>query len=199
MATSGSYAYSTFGAFCLASICLAASTPLSAQSNSRAYPTESLPVVTICGDVMHSRVARSNAVLLRLFGAEVRMVGPRTLLPAELERLGVRVFDRIEPALEGADVVMVLRIQRERLQGALLPSLREYSRTFGIGTKQLAYAKPDALVMHPGPMNRGVEISNEVADGPRSAVLDQVEAGVAIRMAVLYLLAGEPGSDGASA
>lgn len=156
-------------------------------------------VVAICGDVMHSRVARSNAALLRLFGADVRVVAPRTLLPVELERLGVRVFDRVEPALEGADVVMVLRIQRERLQGALLPSLREYSRTFGIGLKQLAYAKPDALVMHPGPMNRGVEISNEVADGPQSAVLDQVEAGVAVRMAVLYLLAGEPGPDGANA
>ncbi|MBK8170019.1 MAG: aspartate carbamoyltransferase catalytic subunit [Sandaracinaceae bacterium] len=150
-------------------------------------------VVTICGDVMHSRVARSNAALLRLFGADVRMVGPRTLLPVELDKLGVRVYDRLEPALDGADVVMVLRIQRERLQGAMLPTLREYSRTFGIGTKQLAYAKPDALVMHPGPMNRGVEISNDVADGSQSAVLDQVEAGVAVRMAVLYLLTGESG------
>lgn len=156
-------------------------------------------VVTICGDVMHSRVARSNAALLRLFGADVRVVGPRTLMPPELEKLGVRVFDRLEPALEGADVVMVLRIQRERLQGAMLPTLREYSRTFGIGMKQLAYAKPDALVMHPGPMNRGVEISNDVADGAQSGVLDQVEAGVAVRMAVLYLLAGEPGPVEASA
>ena len=150
-------------------------------------------IVTICGDVMHSRVARSNALLLRLFGAEVRVVAPRTLMPVGMEAYGVRVFDALEPALEGADVVMVLRIQRERLQGALLPSLREYARTFGVGTRTLALAKPDALVMHPGPMNRGVEISPEVADGPQSAVLEQVEAGVAVRMAVLYLLAAEPG------
>jgi aspartate carbamoyltransferase catalytic subunit len=150
-------------------------------------------IVTICGDVMHSRVARSNALLLRLFGAEVRVVAPRTLMPVGMEAYGVRVFDALEPALEGADVVMVLRIQRERLQGALLPSLREYARTFGVGTRTLARAKPDALVMHPGPMNRGVEISPEVADGPQSAVLEQVEAGVAVRMAVLYLLAAEPG------
>jgi aspartate carbamoyltransferase catalytic subunit len=150
-------------------------------------------VVTICGDVMHSRVARSNALLLRLFGAEVRVVAPRTLMPVGMEAYGVRVFDALEPALEGADVVMVLRIQRERLQGALLPSLREYARTFGVGARTLALAKPDALVMHPGPMNRGVEISPDVADGPQSAVLEQVEAGVAVRMAVLYLLAAEPG------
>ena len=150
-------------------------------------------VVTICGDVMHSRVARSNALLLRLFGAEVRVAAPRTLMPVGMEAYGVRVFDALEPALEGADVVMVLRIQRERLQGALLPSLREYARTFGVGARTLALAKPDALVMHPGPMNRGVEISPDVADGPQSAVLEQVEAGVAVRMAVLYLLAAEPG------
>src|SRR5690606_24633984 len=106
-------------------------------------------VVTICGDVAHSRVARSNALLLRLFGTEVRVVGPRTLMPSEAESLGVKVYDRLEPALEGADVVMVLRIQRERLEGALLPSLREYARTFGIGERTLAYAKPDATVMHP--------------------------------------------------
>jgi aspartate carbamoyltransferase catalytic subunit len=150
-------------------------------------------VVTICGDVMHSRVARSNALLLRLFGTEVRVVGPRTLMPPEMEQYGVKVFDSLEPALEGADVVMVLRIQLERLKGALLPSLREYARTFGVGARTLAYAKPDAMVMHPGPMNRGVEISAEVADGAQSAVLEQVEAGVAVRMAVLYLLAAEPG------
>jgi aspartate carbamoyltransferase catalytic subunit len=148
--------------------------------------------VTICGDIAHSRVARSNALLLALFGCEVRVVGPRTLIPFGFGEGGVRVFDRLEPALEGADVVMVLRIQQERLLGgALLPSVREYSRTFGIGPKQLAYAKPGALVMHPGPMNRGVEIDPRVADGAQSAVLDQVEAGVAVRMAALYLLAGE--------
>jgi aspartate carbamoyltransferase catalytic subunit len=108
-----------------------------------------------------------------------------------VDSLGVRVYDRLDEALEGADVVMVLRIQRERLEGALLPSLREYARTFGIGPKSLALAKPDAIVMHPGPMNRGVEIESAVADSDRSAILGQVEAGVAVRMALLYLLAGE--------
>jgi aspartate carbamoyltransferase catalytic subunit len=148
-------------------------------------------VVTIVGDIAHSRVARSNAHLLKLFGCEVRVVGPRTLLPAAVDSLGVRVFDRLEEALEGADVVMVLRIQRERLAGARLPSLREYARTFGIGPTTIKYAKPDAIVMHPGPMNRGVEIENVIADGERSVVLEQVEAGVAVRMALLYLFAGE--------
>jgi aspartate carbamoyltransferase catalytic subunit len=148
-------------------------------------------VVTIVGDIAHSRVARSNAHLLKLFGCEVRVVGPRTLLPPAMDSLGVRVFDQLPHALEGADVVMVLRIQRERLEGALLPSVREYSRTFGIGPRTIAYAKPDAIVMHPGPMNRGVEIESVIADGERSVVLDQVEAGVAVRMALLYLLAGE--------
>jgi aspartate carbamoyltransferase catalytic subunit len=148
-------------------------------------------VVTIVGDIAHSRVARSNAHLLKLFGCEVRVVGPRTLLPPAADALGVRVFDDPVRALEGADVVMVLRIQRERLEGALLPSLREYARTFGIGPRTIAYAKPDAIVMHPGPMNRGVEIESVIADGERSVVLDQVEAGLAVRMALLYLFAGE--------
>lgn len=148
-------------------------------------------VVTIVGDIAHSRVARSNAHLLKLFGCEVRVVGPRTLLPAAVDSLGVRVFDQPGEALEGADVVMVLRIQRERLGGALLPSLREYARTFGIGPRAIEHAKPDAIVMHPGPMNRGVEIESIIADGSRSVVLDQVEAGVAVRMALLYLLTGE--------
>ncbi|MBW2507159.1 MAG: aspartate carbamoyltransferase catalytic subunit [Deltaproteobacteria bacterium] len=148
-------------------------------------------VVTIVGDIAHSRVARSNAHLLKLFGCEVRVVGPRTLLPLAADALGVRVFDDPARALEGADVVMVLRIQRERLEGALLPSLREYARTFGIGPRTIAYAKPDAIVMHPGPMNRGVEIESVIADGERSVVLDQVEAGLAVRMALLYLFAGE--------
>ncbi|MDH5493609.1 MAG: aspartate carbamoyltransferase catalytic subunit [Myxococcales bacterium] len=147
--------------------------------------------VAICGDIAHSRVARSNARLLSLFGAKVRFVGPRTLMPPAAETLGAEVYDRIEPALEGVDVVMVLRIQQERLAGALLPSLREYARTFGIGAERLALASPEAIVMHPGPMNRGVEIEAAVADGPRSVVLDQVEAGVAVRMAVLYLLAAD--------
>jgi aspartate carbamoyltransferase catalytic subunit len=148
-------------------------------------------VVAIVGDIAHSRVARSNAHLLNLFGCEVRVVGPRTLLPPEVEALGVRPFDQLEAGLAGADVVMVLRIQQERLEGALLPSVREYARTFGIGPKTIAHAKPDAIVMHPGPMNRGVEIESAIADGARSVVLDQVEAGVAVRMALLYLFAGE--------
>jgi aspartate carbamoyltransferase catalytic subunit len=149
--------------------------------------------VTICGDVAHSRVARSNAMLLTTLGAHVRFAGPRTLLPPVDNAYAVTTFDRIEPALEGADVVMVLRIQRERMAGALLPSLREYARTFGLNAARLARAKPDAIIMHPGPMNRGVEIDGGLADGPRSVILDQVEAGVAVRMALLYLLSAEPG------
>jgi aspartate carbamoyltransferase catalytic subunit len=149
--------------------------------------------VAILGDIAHSRVARSNAILLSALGAEVRFAGPRTLLPPALDAYPVRTFDRIEPALAGADVVMALRIQKERLSGALLPSLREYSRQFGINATRLALAKPDAIVMHPGPVNRGVELDGGIADGPRSVILDQVEAGVAVRMAVLYLLSAEPG------
>ncbi len=148
--------------------------------------------VAICGDIAHSRVARSNAHLLNTMGAQVVMAGPRTLLPAELaDALGVEVHDRVEPALEGADVAMMLRIQRERLGGALLPSTREYARKFGLSQARLALAKSDCMVMHPGPINRGVEINPEVADGAASAILDQVEAGVAIRMAVLWMLAAE--------
>ena len=148
--------------------------------------------VAICGDIAHSRVARSNALLLGLLGAEVRLCGPRTLLPHRAEAFDAKMFDRIEPALEGANVVMVLRIQRERLGGALFPTLREYARVFGLNRARLALAEPDAIVMHPGPMNRGVEIADDVADGERSVILPQVEAGVAIRMAVLYLCASEP-------
>jgi aspartate carbamoyltransferase catalytic subunit len=148
--------------------------------------------VAICGDILHSRVARSNALLLKLLGAEVRLAGPRTLLPPGIETLGCPTFDRLEPALEEADVVMMLRIQQERLGGAFFPSLREYARVFGLNRSRLEHAKPDAIVMHPGPMNRGVEIADDVADGSRSVVLNQVEAGVATRMAVLYLCASEP-------
>jgi aspartate carbamoyltransferase catalytic subunit len=149
--------------------------------------------VTICGDITHSRVARSNVHLLKLFGCTIRVVGPRTLLPVGFEELGVQVFDRIDDALRDADVVMVLRIQQERLLGgAMIPTTREYSKTYGIGLARLALAKPDAIVLHPGPMNRGVEIDPLVADGHRSMVLEQVEAGVAVRMAVLDLLAGDP-------
>lgn len=149
--------------------------------------------IAICGDIAHSRVARSNALLLNMFGNEVRVVGPRTLLPRYIEGMGVKVFDRLQDAIEGVDVIMLLRIQRERGKGALLPSLREYSRTFGVSSRHLDLAAPDAIVMHPGPMNRGVEIDPVVADGGRSVVLDQVEAGVAVRMAVLYMLAVEGG------
>jgi len=145
--------------------------------------------VLICGDVAHSRVARSNILLLNLLGAQVRVAGPRTLLPREVESLGVSVFHDFGAALEGVDVVMTLRIQQERLLNALLPNTREYSRTFGLDSQRLALAAPDAIVMHPGPLNRGVEVSDQVADGPQSVVLQQVEAGVAVRMAVLYLYA----------
>jgi aspartate carbamoyltransferase catalytic subunit len=145
--------------------------------------------VAICGDLLHSRVARSNALLLNAAGATVRFAGPRTLLPPLAETLGAQVFDRLEPALEGADVVMMLRVQRERLAGSFLPTTREYSRTFGLNAARLALAAKDAIVMHPGPMNRGVEIDPAVADGPQSVILDQVEAGVAVRMAVLWMLA----------
>jgi aspartate carbamoyltransferase catalytic subunit len=144
-------------------------------------------VVSICGDIMHSRVARSNALLLGALDAEVRLCGPRTLLPRAAEALGptVRTFERIEPAVRDADVIMMLRIQTERLGGAAFASNREYARTFGLNPRVLAMAKPDAIVMHPGPINRGVEIDARIADGDRSVILNQVEAGVAIRMAVL--------------
>jgi aspartate carbamoyltransferase catalytic subunit len=144
-------------------------------------------VVTISGDVLHSRVARSNALLLGALGAEVRLCGPRTLMPRHAEALGptVKAFENLDRALDGADVVMMLRIQTERLAGAMIASTREYARTFGLSARALSLAKPDAIVMHPGPINRGVEIDPRVADGPQSVILDQVEAGVAVRMAVL--------------
>jgi aspartate carbamoyltransferase catalytic subunit len=150
--------------------------------------------VAICGDIAHSRVVRSNALLLSTLGANVRLAGPRTMLPTTNSLPG-KLFDRIEPAIEGADVVMMLRIQRERLGAPLFPTLREYARFFGLNRERLDLAKPDAIVMHPGPLNRGVEISEEIADGDASVVLAQVEAGVAVRMAVLYLCASEPGSE----
>ena len=150
--------------------------------------------IAICGDIAHSRVVRSNVLLLKLLGAEVHLAGPRTMLPVAAQSFGVAVHDRIEPAIEGADVVMMLRIQMERFGTALFPSLREYSPEFGLNEARLRAAKPDAIVMHPGPLNRGVEIAEEVADGPKSVILNQVEAGVAVRMAVLYLCASEPES-----
>ncbi|MBN1606325.1 MAG: aspartate carbamoyltransferase catalytic subunit [Polyangiaceae bacterium] len=148
--------------------------------------------VAICGDIAHSRVARSNALLLGMLGAHVRLAGPRTLLPHRADAWGADVFDRLEPALADADVVMMLRIQQERLGACLLPSLREYSQQFGLNKRRLALARSDALVMHPGPLNRGVEIAEDVADGEQSVILEQVESGVAVRMAVLYLCANEP-------
>ena len=148
--------------------------------------------VAICGDILHSRVARSNILLLKLLGAQVRLAGPRTLLPPEFTELGCQVFHQLEPALEGVDVVMMLRIQNERLGGAFFPGVVEYSRFFSLNRERLALAKSDAIVMHPGPMNRGVEIGDSVADSAQSVVLDQVEAGVAVRMAVLYQCSGAP-------
>jgi aspartate carbamoyltransferase catalytic subunit len=149
--------------------------------------------VAICGDIAHSRVARSNILLLGLLGADVCVAGPATLLPHDLDALGARAYNRLEPALEGADVVMMLRVQLERLVGGYLPNLREYARIFGLDQRKLALAKHDAIVMHPGPMNRGIEISDEIADGKQSVVLEQVEAGVAVRMAALYYCSADSG------
>lgn len=146
--------------------------------------------VCICGDVLHSRVARSNIWGLKALGADVAVCGPRSLLPNAVGEMGVTVFDRIEPAIEWADALNVLRLQLERMHGGYIPSLREYNRVFGVTRERLERAKHDILILHPGPMNRGVEIDSDVADGPHSVILDQVTNGVAIRMAVLYLLAG---------
>src|SRR3982075_1718701 len=144
--------------------------------------------VTICGDILHSRVARSNIILLNALGARVRVVAPSTLLPPGIERFGVEVFRDMREGLRDADIVMMLRLQRERMNGSFMPSTQEYFAYFGLDAKKLAYAKPGALVMHPGPMNRGVEIDSEVADGAQSLVREQVEMGVAVRMAVLEAL-----------
>ena len=146
-------------------------------------------VVAICGDILHSRVARSNILLLGALGARVRVVGPSTLLPPGIEHMGVEVFRDMRAGLAGADIVMMLRLQRERMNGAFVPSTKEYFRYFGLDEEKLRWAKPDALVMHPGPMNRGVEIASDVADGAQSLVREQVEMGVAVRMAVLEALA----------
>ncbi|MCK4533116.1 aspartate carbamoyltransferase catalytic subunit [bacterium] len=146
--------------------------------------------VTIIGDILHSRVARSNIWGLKKMGAEVRVCAPATLIPKEIETMGVEVFYNLNKALKDTDVIYTLRIQLERQKEHLLPSLREYTEFYGVTNERLKYAKEDCLVMHPGPMNRGVEIFGEVADGKRSVILDQVTNGIAIRMAVLYLLAG---------
>jgi aspartate carbamoyltransferase catalytic subunit len=146
--------------------------------------------VAIVGDVAHSRVARSNLFALTKLGAEVRLIGPPTMLPAFVDRLGARVCYSMEEGLPGADVVMMLRLQLERQGRTLFPTIREYSRLYGLTAERLRLAEPGALVMHPGPINRGVEVAPEVADSFSSVILDQVANGVAVRMAVLYLLSG---------
>jgi aspartate carbamoyltransferase catalytic subunit len=145
-------------------------------------------IVAICGDILHSRVARSNIMLLNALGAQVRVVAPSTLLPSGIDRMGVIVTRSMAEGLKDADVVMMLRLQRERMEGAFVPSIREYFRYFGLDAEKLKAAKDDALVMHPGPMNRGVEIASEIADGPQSVIQEQVEMGVAVRMAVMEAL-----------
>ena len=146
--------------------------------------------VAIVGDLLHSRVLRSNALLLTKLGADVWVSGPPTLLPPGIGRLGVHVTTSVDEAVTDADVIMMLRIQQERMQGAFFPSLREYFNVFGMTAARVRRAKSDVIIMHPGPMNRGVEIASDVADGPYSVILEQVANGVAVRMAVLYLLAG---------
>jgi len=146
--------------------------------------------ICIVGDVLHSRVARSNIWGLRKLGAEVAVCGPATLMPVAVEELGVTVFRRIEEAVEWSDALNILRLQLERMQAGYVPSLREYNRVFGVTSARLAAAPRDILILHPGPMNRGVEIDSDVADGPHAVILEQVTNGVAVRMAVLYLLAG---------
>src|SRR6266513_2495997 len=153
----------------------------------RKGPIERLTVV-ICGDILHSRVARSNIILLNTLGARVRVVAPSTLLPTGIEQPGVEVCRDMREGLADADIVMMLRLQRERMNGSLVPSVQEFFHYYGLDQKKLGYAKPDALVMHPGPMNRGVEIDSSVADGAQSLIREQVEMGVAVRMAVLEAL-----------
>ena len=146
-------------------------------------------VVAICGDIMHSRVARSNILLLTAMGAEVRLVAPSTLLPDSVEAMGVKCFRDMRKGLDGADVVMMLRLQLERMNGAFVPSIREYFHFYGLDEEKLGYAREEAIVMHPGPMNRGIEIDSSVADSGRSVIHEQVEMGVAVRMAIIELLA----------
>ena len=147
--------------------------------------------VAVVGDILHSRVARADIHALNVLGAgEVRAVGPQTLLPTDIERLGVQVYHRLEDGIRDCDVVIMLRLQNERMNGALLPSAREYFRCYGLTPERLALAKPDAIVMHPGPMNRGVEIDSRVADGTQAVILPQVTFGIAVRMAVMSIVAG---------
>ena len=154
--------------------------------------------IAIVGDIGHSRVARSNIYGFTRMGAEVRVTGPPTMLPPTIETLGVKPCSSLREAIDGADVVMMLRIQRERVEGALFPSIREYSATFGLDRAKLRYAKDDAIVMHPGPVNRGVELSHDLVDHSPSVILDQVRNGVALRMAVLYLISGRASGTRAS-
>jgi aspartate carbamoyltransferase catalytic subunit len=146
--------------------------------------------VSIVGDILHSRVARSNVWGLLKLGANVTLAGPSTLVPKHFESIGARVCHRIEDALDGADVINLLRIQHERQRAGFFPSTGEYMKVFGLNTERMRYVKPDALIMHPGPINRGVELDSSIADGPQSVILDQVTNGLAVRMAVLYLVAG---------
>ena len=161
---------------------------LDALTIRRAKGCLSALTVAICGDVLHSRVARSNIILLNLMGARVRVVAPSSLLPSGIEQMSVDVFTDMQAGLKNADVVMMLRLQRERMSGSYIPSVREYFHFFGLDEEKLKAAKPDALIMHPGPMNRGVEIASSVADGPQSLIQQQVEMGVAVRMAVIEAL-----------
>jgi aspartate carbamoyltransferase catalytic subunit len=166
----------------------------------RRHKKEFAPLtVTIVGDIMHSRVARSEIHALTTLGvSEIRVVAPKTLIPNQVENLGVHVFHDLEAGLRDADVVVMLRLQKERMSGALLPSEQEYFQTFGLTEEKLKFAKPDAIVMHPGPINRGVEISSGVADGPQSVILEQVTNGIAVRMAVMSMVLGRPpAEDGA--
>jgi len=160
----------------------------------RRHKKEFAPLtVTIVGDIMHSRVARSQIHALTTLGvSELRIVAPKTLIPDQVENLGVHVFHNLEEGLHNADVVIMLRLQKERMTGALLPSEQEYFQTFGLTEEKLKLAKPDAIVMHPGPINRGVEISSGVADGPQSVILEQVTNGIAVRMAVMSMVLGRP-------
>jgi len=161
---------------------------LDALTIRRAKGALSRLTVAICGDILHSRVARSNILLLNAMGASVRVAAPSTLLPTGIERMGVKVCATMPEALKGADVVMMLRLQRERMAGSFVPSVREYFHYFGLDAEKLKGAADGALVMHPGPMNRGVEIASEIADGPQSVIQEQVEMGVAVRMAVMEAL-----------
>ena len=150
--------------------------------------------VSIVGDITHSRVARSDIYGMRKMGITVTVAGPPTLIPAQCQELGVKVSHRLEEAIAHADVIMMLRLQHERMQGGFIPSLREYSRVWGLSLAKLEHCRPDVLIMHPGPVNRGVELAPEVADSPYSVILDQVANGVAVRMAVLYMLTGSKGA-----